>query len=166
MKVSEVMTGKEPSAAYNGVVTNDANVLAIDISETPTGKIGDYVVAQICISGVDAQLNPETEDKTYIRAGKATAKTATQRTFNVTGDKYDGDAFQDFISSHKIKFGTGQDVIVPYVYFSVLTGKGEKGKAAIIVNSDGSGEAGASAEIDVDVMAVETPKEYTYSADV
>lgn len=166
MKVSEVMVGKNPSAAFKGVVTNDAHVLAIDISEESNGKIGDYVVAQICISGVDAQLNPETEDKTYIRAGKATTKTATQRTFNVTGDKYHGDDFQDFVGKHKIKFGTGQDVIVPYVYFSLLTGEGEKGKAAIIVNSDGSGEAGASAEIDVDVMAVETPGEYTYSAEV
>lgn len=166
MTVSELMTGKTPSASYEGIITNDDGVLAIDIADTPNGKIGDYVVAQVGISGVDAQLNPETEDKTYIRAGKATTKTATQRTFNVTGDKYVGDEFQNFIASHKIKFGVGQDVVVPYVFYSLLTGKGEKGKAAIIVNSDGSGEAGASAEIDVDVMAVETPAEYTYSADV
>lgn len=166
MTVSELMTGKTPSASYEGIITNDDGVLAIDIADTPSGKIGDYVVAQVGISGVDAQLNPETEDKTYIRAGKATTKTATQRTFNVTGDKYVGDEFQNFIASHKIKFGVGQDVVVPYVFYSLLTGKGEKGKAAIIVNSDGSGEAGASAEIDVDVMAVETPEEYTYSADV
>ena len=53
----------------------------------------------------------------------------------------------------------------PYVYFSILTGKGESGTAAIIVNSDGSGNAGASAEIDVDIRCTKTPDEYTYAAD-
>lgn len=51
------------------------------------------------------------------------------------------------------------------MYFSILTGKGESGTAAIIVNSDGSGNAGASAEIDVDIRCTKTPDEYTYAAD-
>lgn len=166
MKLSTLMTGKEPSPSFSGVATADDFVLAVDIASSPTGKIGDYVVVQGGITNVDSQLNPESEDKTYIRNGKVTTKTATQRTFNVTGDRMFGDDFQDYALSHAIKFGTGQAVIVPYVYFSLLTGKGEKGTAAVIVNSDGSGKAGASAEIDVDIMATAAPTEYTYSADV
>lgn len=33
-------------------------------------------------------------------------------------------------------YGFGQSVILPYVYFSLRTGKGEKGEAAFIVTSD------------------------------
>lgn len=166
MKLSDLMTGRTPSASYAGVATADDFVLAIDIADSASTKMGDYVVVQGGVTSVDSQLNPETEDKTYIRNGKVTTKTATQRTFNVTGDRMFGDAFQDFALGHAIKFGTGQAVIKPYVYFSLLTGKGEKGTAAIIVNSDGSGDAGASSEIDIDIMATSAPTEYTYSADV
>ena len=74
-----------------------------------------------------------------------------------------GDEFQDFALSFAIKFGTGQKVIRPYVYFSLLTGEGEKGTASIIVNSDGSGEAGSTAEIDIDIMATAAPAEYTWN---
>ena len=58
----------------------------------------------------------------------------------------------------------GQKVIVPYVYFSVLTGKGEKGTASIIVNSDGGGNAGENSAISIDLRSVGTkPTEYTYN---
>lgn len=163
MKVSTLMTGKTPSAEFAGVATADDFVLAIDIASTASTKTGDFIVVQGGITSVDSQLNPESEDKTYIRNGKVTTKTATQRTFNVTGDRMHGDEFQDWALSHSVKFGTGQAVIKPYVYFSLLTGEGEKGEAAIIVNSDGSGDAGASAEIDIDVMATKAPTSYTYS---
>jgi len=76
-----------------------------------------------------------------------------------------GDPFQDFAMSHKIKYGTGQTVIRPYVYFCILNGKGEKGRASIIVNSDGAGNAGDSAEVDIEIRkAGEQPEEYTYTA--
>ena len=164
MKLSALMAGYTPSAEFAGVATNDDFVLAIDISEggTASETVGNYVVVQSGISAVDAQLSPETDEKTYIRAGKVTNKTATQRTFNLGGDRMFGDEFQDFVLSHAIKFGTGQKVIRPYVYFSLLTGKGEKGTASIIVNSDGSGEAGSTAEIDIDIMATAAPAEYTW----
>lgn len=164
MKVSTLMTGRTPNAEFAGVATADDFVLAIDIASTPSTKTGDFIVVQGGITSVDAQLNPESEDKTYIRNGKVTTKTATQRTFNVTGDRMHGDEFQDWALDHAIKFGTGQAVIKPYVYFSLLTGEGEKGEAAVIVNSDGSGDAGASAEIDIDVMATKAPTSYTYSS--
>ena len=61
--------------------------------------------------------------------------------------------------------GVGQKVVVPYVYFSLLTGKGEKGTVSIIVNSDGGGNAGENSAISVDLRSVGTaPTEYTYSA--
>ena len=163
MKLSALMAGYTPSAEFAGVATNDDFVLAVDIGGTASGTVGDYVVVQTGISAVDAQLSPETEEKTYIRAGKATNKTATQRTFNLSGDRMHGDEFQDFALSFDIKFGTGQKVIRPYVYFSLLTGEGEKGTASIIVNSDGSGEAGSTAEIDIDIMATAAPAKYTWN---
>lgn len=163
MKLSALMAGYTPSAEFAGVATNDDFVLAVDIGDTASETVGDYVVVQTGVSAVDAQLSPETEEKTYIRAGKATTKTATQRTFNLSGDRMHGDEFQDFALSHAIKFGTGQKVIRPYVYFSLLTGKGEKGTASIIVNSDGSGEAGSTAEISIDIMATSAPTEYTWN---
>ena len=162
MKLSALMAGYTPSAEFAGVATNDDFVLAVDIGGTAGETVGDYVVVQTGVSAVDAQLSPETEEKTYIRAGKATNKTATQRTFKLSGDRMHGDEFQDFALSFDIKFGTGQKVIRPYVYFSLLTGKGEKGTASIIVNSDGSGEAGSTAEIDIDIMATAAPAEYTW----
>lgn len=166
MKLSELMSGVTPSADYEGIANTDDFVLAIDIADTPSTKKGDYIVVQTGITAVDAQLNPETEDKTYLRTGKSTNKTATQRTFNVTGDRFEGDDFQDFACSHAIKFGKGQKIVKPYVYFSMLTGKGESGQAAIIVNPDGSGDAGAAAEVDIDIMCNNSqPTEYTYSSE-
>ena len=164
MKLSALMAGYTPSAEFAGVATNDDFVLAIGISEGGAEEPANYVIVQSGISSVDAQLSPETDEKTYIRAGKVTNKTATQRTFNLSGDRMFGDEFQDFVLSHAIKFGTGQKVIKPYVFFSLLTGEGEKGTASIIVNSDGSGDAGASAEIDIDIMATAAPEAYTWSA--
>ena len=68
------------------------------------------------------------------------------------------------MTSLAVMFGTGSTVIVPYVYFSMLTGKGETGKASVIVNGDASNGAGNNAGISVTVSGVEKPKEYTYSA--
>lgn len=166
MKLSELMANYEPEPDFTGYATNDDFVLAIDISGTDSTPESDFEVVEMGVAGLDAQLNPITQDKTYIRAGQSTQKTGTQRAFKITGDRYMGDAAQDFMLSHAMKYGTGNKVIVPYVYFCLLTGKGEKGKASIIVNSDGSGNAGESSAIDIDLRkAGELPTEYTYSAD-
>ena len=167
MKLSELMKDYTPSESYEGWVTNDDYVFAIDTA--PNGstatKEGDYVVVEMGIAGLDAQLNPITQDKTYIRAGQSTMKTGNQRAFKVSGDRYIGDDFQDFALSHAVMYGTGSAVIRKYVYFCLLNGKGETGQASIIVNSDGSGSAGESASIDLDVKkAHAAPAEYTYSA--
>lgn len=166
MTLSELMAGKTPDASFEGFVTNDDWVLAVDITGEATDE-DDYVVAQMGVAGLDAQMNPITVDKQYIRSGQSTTKTGMQRTFKVTGDRYVGDDFQDYCFSHAVKYGTGNAVIVPYVYFCILNGKGEKGNASIIVNSDGSGNAGESSAVDIDVKKTgDMPTEYTYSAGV
>ena len=165
MKLSELMKEITPNADYTGWVTNDDMVFAIDTKpngETATPET-DYAVVQIGIEGLDAQLNPITQDKTYIRAGQSTLKTGTQRSFSVSGDRYIGDDAQDYILSHKVKYGTGNAVITNYVYFCILTGKGEKGQVSIIINSDGSGNAGESSTVDIEFKKVgNMPEEYTY----
>lgn len=163
-KVSQLMAGYTPNENYEGWVTNDDWVFAIGVTGEEASE-KDYEVVQMGIAGLDAQLNPITQDKQYIRAGQTTTKTGTQRTFAVTGDRYIGDGAQDFIFSHKIKYGTGNTVVVPYVYFNVLNGKGEKGTVSVIVNSDGGGNAGESSAISVDFKNIGSmPVEYTYSS--
>ena len=167
MKLSELMKDYAPKPEYEGWVTNDDYVFAIN-TQTGTGqvtKVADYEVVQMGIAGLDAQLNPVTQDKQYVRAGQTTMKTGTQRSFTVTGDRYIGDEAQDFCLSHAKKYGTGNGVVVDYVYFNILNGKGEKGQVSIIVNSDGSGNAGESSAIDIEFKKIgANPAEYTYSA--
>lgn len=118
------------------------------------------------VEGLDAQLNPITVDKTYIRAGQSTMRTGTQRSFTISGDRYIGDEVQDYIFAHGIKYGTGNDVVTNYVYFNIRNGKGERGQVTIIVNSDGGGNAGESSSIDVEFKKIgDMPTEYTYTAE-
>lgn len=167
MKLSELMANYTQDPEYTGWVTNDDYVFAIDL--TPGGEsetaVGNYAVVEMGISGLDAQLNPVTQDKQYIRSGQNTMKTGSQRSFTVSGDRYEGDEAQDYCLSHKIKYGTGNSVVTNYLYFNILTGKGEKGQCSIIVNSDGSGNAGESSTVDIEFKKMgKTPAEYTYSA--
>lgn len=165
MKLSELMSGVTPSADYEGWVTADDWVLAINTTPgTAETKEADYEVVQMGIEGLDAQLNPVTSEKTYIRAGKSTLKTGAARSFAVSGDRYVGDPAQDYMLSHAIKYGTGNGVITDYVYFCILNGKGEKGQVSIIVNSEGGGNAGESSSIDISLQKIGAdPAEYTYN---
>lgn len=168
MKLSELMGGKTINENFEGFVTNDDFVLAVDCGETPAtdfSKASDFAVVEMGVAGLDSNLNPITQDKVYIRAGQSTTKTGNQRSFSITGDRYAGDEFQDFALSHDVKYGTGQSVVRKYVYFNILTGTGEQGEACIIVNSDGSGEAGNSSEIDIELRkSGAAPAEFAYSA--
>lgn len=170
MLLSELMAKANPDPNYEGYTTNDDYVLAIDCGETPAtdvSKAGGFAVVQLGVTGLDSNLNPITQDKTYIRAGQSTMKTGNQRSFSVAGDVYKGDTFQDFVLSHDIKYGTGSKVVRKYVYFNILTGKGESGECTIVVNSDGSGEAGNSAEFDVELKkSGAAPVEFDYSTAV
>lgn len=168
MKLSQLMSGVTVNPDFTGFVTNDDMVLAVDCGETAAKDFtsaSDFAVVQMGIAGLDSSMNPITQDKTYLRAGQSTMKTGNQRSFAVTGDRYVGDDFQDFCLSPDIKYGTGQTVIRKYVYFNIITGIGEQGEVVIIVNSDGSGEAGNSAEIDIELKkSGSQPAEYSYSA--
>lgn len=165
MTLAELMQGYKTNADFEGWVTNDDFVLAINLTPGQESDVSAYGVVQMGVEGLDAQLNPITADKTYVRAGQSTQRTGTQRSFKVSGDRYIGDAVQDLIFSHAIKYGTGNAVITDYVYFNILNGKGEKGKVTIIVNSDGGGNAGETAAIDVEFKKVgSTPTEFDYSS--
>mgnify|MGYP000703663752 CR=1 FL=1 len=164
MTVKEVMTGITPSADYAGLEMTDDFVLAFQTADTQQ-DVNDYIVCQECITEHSAAVNPGTQDKQYIRKGNATIKTSAQRTFSISGDRTHGDAWQDWVTSLAVMFGHRQRRDrVRYVYFSMLTGKGETGKASVIVNGDASNGAGNNAGISVTVSGVEKPKEYTYSA--
>lgn len=155
-----------PNSAFEGIVTNDDNILAMNISVPydPDLPVDEYAVVQEAIEGLDSQMNAESQDKTYIRAGKSTTKTNTQRSFKVTGDRFIGDPFQDFVFSHKIRYGVGEQVNRDYLWINALNGIGEKGIGAIIVNSDGSGNAGETAAIDIDIKKVrKMPDPFTYT---
>ncbi len=166
MLLQELMAGITVDPEFTGVTTTDDMVLAVDCSELGLGTGGGFAVAQLGISGVDSSLNPTTAEKTYVRTGTSTTKTGNQRSFSITGDRIIGDEFQDFALSHKIKYGKGQAVIRGYLYFNILTGKGESGTCSIIVNSDGSGEAGNSSEIDIELRTTGlAPTEFDWATD-
>lgn len=167
MTVSETLAGIkkkfgfEPSAEYKG--TEDANdfIFAIQTDSTTQTKKSQWVVAAERVKEHSGSLNASTEDVNFIRAS-ATTKGTTQRTFSINGNRCVGDAFQDFLLSHKIVFGSGSDVVVPYIYFSARTGKGEVGECVLIVTSDVGGSAGAAATFACDAKGIETPEEFDY----
>lgn len=163
MKVSELMAEHTPDPAFEGITNADDYVLAVDF----TGKASDistFVVAQEGVTEHSGALEAQTQDVQFIRGGKQSIKTGTQRTFTVTGSRYIGDDFQDALMAHELKYGTGQAVVKPYLYFNLLTGKGERGIISIAVESDPSGAAGENAGISATLSAKGTPTEYTYTA--
>ena len=166
MKLSELMASYTVDPDFEGVVNTDDFVLAINGDPTATVATTDaeFLVVEMGVEGQDAQLNGETSDKKYLRAGTSTIKTGKQRTFSISGDRYIGDEAQDYLLGTKHKHG--QDCITDYIFFDVKTGKGEKGKVSIIVNSDGGGNAGTPATIAVDLKqnGSITDEDYTYSA--
>ena len=166
MLLSTLMNGVVPNSAFTGYSTNDDMVLAIDLdptNSTPTAKAA-YAVVQMGIEGLDAQLNPILTEKNYIRAGQSSIKTGNQRTFKTSGDRYIGDAAQDYMLAFARSQGRGSACITNYVYFNMLTGLGESGQVSIIVNSDGAGNAGESSVIDIELKKVgAAPAAYTYT---
>lgn len=164
LTVEEVVKGMGyvPNPNYQGEVMTDDILVAINIWGTKK-VVNDYAVVQIGVTGIEKSLNPETSDKTYLRQGKSSTKTATQKTMAITSDLYAGDDVQDFVLSPQVKYGSGSDVVVDYVEFNLRTGRGETGKMSIFVNSDGGGEAGTNATISYDLKKTgKNPKPYLY----
>ena len=153
----------EPSADYAGEENTDDFILAIQTDKTKQTKESAWIVCADHVKEHSGALNASTNSDTFIRTGPTDTKSATQRTLSVNGNRCVGDAFQDFLLSHKIKYGTGSDVVVPYIYFSLRTGKGEKGTCTLIVTSDAGGAAGSPATFACDVKAIGTPDEFTFA---
>ena len=147
MTVSETLAalktqkGIEPKASYTGTEDTDDFIFAVQTDSSSQTKESAWIVCADHVKEHSGALNAATTDEAFIRTGTVTSKTGTQ---------------------HKIKYGTGSDVIVPYIYFSIRTGKGESGSAALIVTSDVGGAANASATFAMDVKAVGTPVEFDY----
>ncbi len=163
MTVKEVMEKYTIIPEATGELVNDAWIFAIDTSEDKNADVDDYVVAEEHISSVNASYSADTSDSQYLRSGKSTTKTGTQVVFAISGDRYVGDAFQDFVLSHKMIYATGEDARIPFVRFNVINGKGIKGIGTVIVNSDSSGEAGTNSTIDVEIRkSGPNPEEFQY----
>lgn len=171
MTIEKIMRGITPNPKYEGYVNSDDYILAIDITEngavTGETKIKEYTVAQAGVKGFERSVNPKEQTDTYLRAGDSTSKTGTQTTMNINADRYVGDPFQDYCLDFKRIYGTGQEVIVPYVYFNMLTGKGEIGRLTLMVDNDGSGDAGTKAEVDINFSKVGAkPIPFDYLTDI
>ena len=165
MKLSAAMTGITPSSSFAGEVSGDDYILALDCStDGSAASPAKYDVATVHVSNYGAELSPETDSSQFYYEGYTSMKKSTSRKFKPVGKRLMGDAFQDFICSHAIKYGKGSAVVRDYVYFCVLTGKGEKGKVLILVNNDGAAESGAIGDIDAELQVIGVPEEYTYSA--
>lgn len=165
MTVSEAIAKLSftPSAAYTGIETADDFVFAIQTDASNQSKESAWIVCADHVKEHSGALNASTNSDTFIRTGSVDTKSAVQRTLSVNGNRCVGDAFQDFALSHKIKYGTGSDVIVPYIYFSLRTGKGEKGTCTLIVTSDVGGSAGSPATFACDVKGIGIPDEFDYT---
>lgn len=162
MKLSELMSGVTPSATYTGPTDNDDFVLAVDTEGTATGP-ADYAVVQAYTQHHEGSIDSDTKDTQYIRTGKTTTRTSAQRNFNIEGDRAFGDIFQDWVMSAAVKFGVGAKVVRKYVYFNMLTGKGEQGSLMFDVSDDQSGDAGENAGFKVKAVSTATPSDYTYA---
>ena len=158
LTLKTLMDAAKPKKDYTGYVLSDDMVLAIDVSgnnaETDFTKINpdEFAVIEMGAKTVDATLNAEEKDKNYIRSGKNTSKTGTQRTFAPKLDRYIGDAAQDYIDS--LKYGTGQSVVVNYAYLNRLSGMGEVGSVSVAVTSDGGGESGDNAAFECSLKGI------------
>ncbi len=161
-----VMAGFKPNPSFEGFATADDYIFAIDTAKGGTSPVKSYTVGQFGVKGFERSLNPEEQTDNYLRAGASTTKTGVQTTMSITADRYYGDPFQDFCLDLKMIYGTGQSTVVPYVYFNVLTGKGEVGRMSVMVENDGSGDAGSKAEVSINFSKVgDMPMAFDWTVD-
>ena len=165
MTVKEALTaaGITPDPSYKGVETADDFILGIQTEATGQETPELYTVVQEHVTEHSAALNASSTDTAYIRTGTVTTKTGVQRQITVNGERFAGDPFQDFALSNKMLFATGQDAVVKYVYFSLRTGKGEQGKAVLLVSADAANAANNPAGFSCTLNAVGRPADYTYT---
>lgn len=151
MKIRETLATITFNPDYKGRVYAENMILAVNITpEKPDTKIEDYAIFTSYIEGVDNNIETDSIEKKYLHEGKMKIKTSTQRKFKITGNRYIGDEAQDSCIAKAFNSETETD----YVFFNTLTGKGEKGRCSVIVNSDGTSKAGELSEIDIEINTV------------
>ena len=141
MKAKELFAEETTNPSFEGIVVTDNMVLLVDCSEEQKADIDDYAVVQAGLKSTSGSLNPEEKTNSYIRQGKSTTKTGTQREIGFELDRYVGDEFQDYALSHDMLYAIGQKAVVNYAYFNMITGVGEKGKGTLSISSDAGGNA-------------------------
>jgi hypothetical protein len=163
LKLSELMAGHTPSAAYAGFAEADTWVLALQTAASQTSP-ADYAVFQVGVVDQSLDLKPKTADATYVRAGTATAKTGNSARIKLDHDRCFGDAAQDFIDSYAVRWGTGDEVKAAFVYFSLLTGKGIQGTGHIVMDGGPTSGAGETGRQEGTLYLDGKPKEYVWAA--
>ncbi len=163
MTVADVMRDITPDAALEGIATADDFLFGIDFGETASDDPNTYLAAQDGVTEVSGAMSAQTQDSQYLRTGLVTTKTGNSKAFTLNGDRYRNDPFQEALLAHTLKWGTGARVVKPYVYFDMLTGKGEKGKVAINIEGDLANAAGSNAGISATLNVQGVPAEYTYA---
>lgn len=139
MTLKEMFAKVKTNPAYEGVITTDQMVLAIDVSAEQNADIDEFAVAYMGFTDRSSSLNPKEKTNTYYYHGESTVKTGNQRTITFKCDRYKGDPFQDYVTSFEKKYAKGQAAIVRYAWFDVLTGEGEIGTGSLLLDDDGSG---------------------------
>lgn len=162
MILSELMANYTPDPEYDGPQTANDMVLAVNFGQAGADP-GTFALAQPYITEHSGAINSSTQETEYIRTGPNTTRTGASRVITVNGDNKHSDEFQDGIKAHEILYGTGGTVIKEYVYFSLLTGKGERGRISIDVTADHEGVAGENDSFSATLTSDATPQEYTYT---
>jgi hypothetical protein len=156
------MQGRTPDADYIGKQVADDMVLAVGFG-TDNRDPNTFLVAQKQVSEHSGEITSSTQNATYIRNGESTVRTGASRTLTVTGDRYVGDEFQEACLDMGVVYGVGNDVVKPYVYFSLHTGKGERGNVSIDVTADHSGAAGENDGFSATLTGESVPTAYAYA---
>ena len=79
MKAKELFAEEITNPSFEGIVVTDNMVLLVDCSKEQNVDIDDYAVVQAGLKSTSGSLNPEEKTNSYIRQGKSTTKTGTQR---------------------------------------------------------------------------------------
>ena len=139
MKLKELFASVTTDPDFEGFITTDQQVMAIDTSSSQNSDVDDFDVAYMGFTDKSSSLNPKEKTSSYYYHGESSIKTGNQRTVDFKAERYKGDPFQDFVASFEMKYSKGQKSIVRYAIVNVLTGEGEIGKGTLIMSDDGSG---------------------------
>ena len=139
MKLKELFAAVTTDPDFEGFITTDQVVLAIDTSPKQDSDVDEFDVAYMGFTDKSSSLNPKEKTSSYYYHGESSIKTGNQRTVEFKAERYKGDPFQDFVTRFDMKYAKGQKSIVRYALINMLTGEGEIGKGTLILSDDGSG---------------------------